>query len=444
MKYVEGARRLFLETGTRFPRELIWSMALIKHASASTNHSLGKLDDAAYRAISGASKEVMDGKHDERVTVDVFQTGSGTGINMNVNELIAEVASASSGLKIHANDHVNMGQSSNDVVPTAIRMGAVSLAARKLNPSINLSIRSLQALAESTSTVYKAGRTHLRDAMPVTLGQEFQAYADAFSHDRRLIQVALDYVKELPIGGTAVGTGINTDPLFGARVVAEVNRTTKLGFREASNRFRAMRLLSDLVALSSALRVTALDTHRLCQDLRLMFSGPLTGLGEVDIPTQAEVAGSSIMPGKTNPVTVEASLLACAQVVGLDQANQMAGTLGEFELSMGVPLIGYNVNLQVRLLSEALHKLSVNVIEGIVPDKKRLKRYAESSPSLITVLSPTIGYDRATAVGKKISQSYSIREALKELGYADAEVDRFLDLKKLVRPSGQVKARRKK
>ena len=176
--------------------------------------------------------------------------------------------------------------------------------------------------------------------MPVTLGQEFHAFADAFEHDKGLIKEVLDTSRELPIGGTAVGTGINTDRLFGKMVVAEVNRETRLSFREASDKFRAMRLLSDLVALSSVLRITALDLHRLCQDVRLMFSGPLTGLGEVDIPTQAEVAGSSIMPGKTNPVTVEASLLACSQIIGLDQANQMAGTLGEFELSMGVPLIG--------------------------------------------------------------------------------------------------------
>ena len=443
MKYVEGARKLFLETGTRFPRELVWSVALVKYASALTNHSLGKLDDKTFGAISSASKETMDGRYDNLVTVDVFQTGSGTGINMNVNEVIAEAASAASGLKVHANDHVNMGQSSNDVVPTAIRIAAVNLTSARLLPNINGMIRSLERLAERTSSVYKAGRTHLRDAMPVSLGQEFHAYADALSHDKRLIQEALNYARELPIGGTAVGTGVNTHPLFGKMVVAEVNRVTKMRFREASDKFRAMRLLSDLVALSSTLKVTALDTYRLCQDLRLMFSGPLTGLGEVDIPTQAEVAGSSIMPGKTNPVTVEASLLACSQILGLDQANQMAGTLGEFELSMGVPLMGYNVNLQLKLLSETLAKLSSNVIDGIVPDKKRLRRFAEMSPSLVTVLSPTIGYDKATAIGKRISQSFSIRDALKELGYSDPEIDRMLNLKKLVVPSASAKTGRK-
>jgi fumarate hydratase class II len=432
MKYVEAAEKLFLSTGTAFPREIIWSVALIKYASARSNHSLGKLDDKTFEAISVASRATMEGKYDERITVDVFQTGSGTGINMNVNEVIAEAASAAAGMKIHANDHVNVGQSSNDVVPTAIRIAAVSLAQKRLIPSLKRAINSLEDLADRTSSVYKAGRTHLRDAMPVTLGQEFHAYADAFKHDKSLIKDVLGYTCELPIGGTAVGTGINTDPLFGKMVVDEVNRETKLGFCEAADKFRAMRLLSDLVALSAVLRITALDLHRLCQDLRLMFSGPLTGLGEIDIPTQEEVAGSSIMPGKTNPVTVEASLLACSQIAGLDQANQMAGTLGEFELSMGVPLIGYNINLQLKLLSEALSKVSTMVIDGLVPNKKRLRRFAETSPSLITVLSPSIGYDKAAKIGKELSDKFSIRDALKELGYGDAEIDRLLNLKKLV------------
>lgn len=430
MKYVEGAEKLFLNTGTKFPREIIWSVSLVKYASARVNHSLKKLDDASFRAIEAAAREVMEGRHDDRVTVDVFQTGSGTGINMNVNELIAEIASSS--MKVHPNDHVNMGQSSNDVVPTAIRVAAVSLAHKRLLPSLGSAIKSLDQLADRNSRVHKAGRTHLRDALPVTLGQEFRAYADALTHDRKLIRAALAYTRELPIGGTAVGTGTNTHPQFGKLVVREMNSVTRLGLREAANRFRAMRLLSDMVALSSSLRVTALDLHRLCQDIRLMFSGPLTGLGEVDIPSQEEVAGSSIMPGKTNPVTVEATLLSCSQVIGLDLANQMAGTLGEFELSMGVPLIGYNVNLQIKLLSEALSKLSSLVLDSLVPDKGRLRAYAETSPSLITVISPVIGYDKAAKIGKKLSHGYSIRDALKELGYSEKEIDRMLDLKRLV------------
>lgn len=244
----------------------------------------------------------------------------------------------------------------------------------------------------------------------------------------------LTFVRELPIGGTAVGTGLNSDPDFGRRLVQELNSETGLDFASAKNKFRAMKLLSDMVALSSILGVTALDTYRLCQDIRLMFSGPITGLGEIDLPTQEEVAGSSIMPGKTNPVTVEAAMQVSSQVIGLDQANQMAGTLGEFELSMGVPIIGYNVASQINLLSECMDKLSSLVIDHVVPNTERVRKYAESSPSLITVLSPKIGYDRASQIGKKLAKGFSIREALHELGYKDAEIDGILDLKKLVRP----------
>jgi fumarate hydratase class II len=434
MKYVEGARKVFMDTGTSFPRRIIWSVAVVKNAAAKINLSLGNLDKDMGEAIITASSEVMQGTHDSRVVVDVFQTGSGTGINMNVNELIAERASQLLKKTVHPNDHVNMGQSSNDVVPSAVRIAAVSLVEERLKPSMARFISSLEGLANRTSEVYKPGRTHLRDALPVTMGQEFGAYADAFAHDRDLVDKTLTIVRELPIGGTAVGTGLNSEPEFGTRVVQELNSLTGLGFASAKNKFRAMKLLSDMVALSSILRVTALDTYRLCQDIRLMFSGPLTGIGEVDLPTQEEVAGSSIMPGKTNPVTVEAAMQVSSQVIGLDLANQTAGTLGEFELSMGVPIIGYNVTSQINLLSECMDKLSSLVIDQMVPNAERAKKYAESSPSLITVLSPKIGYDRASLIGKKLAQGFSIRDALRELGYKDAEIDGILDLKKLVRP----------
>ena len=267
------------------------------------------------------------------------------------------------------------------------------------------------------------------------MGQEFAAFADALDHDLKLLRNAMAYAKELPIGGTAVGTGMNTDPRFGATVIRGINSSTKLGFSEARNRFRAMRLLSDLVALSSVLSVTALDVYRLCQDIRLMFSGPFTGLGEIEIPTQEEVAGSSIMPGKTNPVTVEAAMLVSAQVMGLDRANQVAGMLGEFELSMGVPLVGYNVAKQIALLSEALRKLSAVVIDHVVPNSKRNRAYAETSPALITAISPAIGYDKAAKVGKKLARGLPIREALKQVGYSKREIDNLLDLRRLVNQS---------
>jgi fumarate hydratase, class II len=441
LRYVEGAKRVFMDTGTRFPRKIIWAVAMIKREAAEANSSLGTLDPKIASAISAASTEVMEGRHDSKVLVDVFQTGSGTGLNMNLNELIAERATellGKSGAKtpaVHPNDHVNMGQSSNDVGPSAIRIAAVALCNEELAPSIAKASRRLSALSKRTSTVYKAGRTHLRDALPVTMGQEFASYADALDHDLQLLQSVMTYAKELPIGGTAVGTGLNADPRFGVTVIRGINNSTKLGFSEAKSRFRAMRLLSDLVALSSILNVAALDVYRLCQDIRLMFSGPLTGLGEIEIPTQEEVAGSSIMPGKTNPVTVEAALLVSAQVMGLDRSNQVAGMLGEFELSMGVPLVGYNVTTQIALLSEALRKLSSVVLDHVVPNVKKNRAYAEASHALITAISPAIGYDKATKVGKKLARGLSIRDGLKQLGYSDREVDKILDLRRLVDPT---------
>ena len=440
MKYVEGAKKVFLDTGTRFPRKVIWSVALVKREAARANSSSGRLDPKIASAIVEASTEVMGGEHDSKVVVDVFQTGSGTGLNMNLNELIAERATellrkrGSRGVSVHPNDHVNMGQSSNDVGPSAIRIAAVALCDGELAPSMERASRSLSALSKRTSKVYKAGRTHLRDALPITMGQEFAAYADALDHDLQLLRNVMTYAKELPMGGTAVGTGVNASPKFGATVIRGVNESTQLGFSEARSRFRAMRLLSDLVALSAILNVTALDVYRLCQDIRLMFSGPLTGLGEIEIPTQEEVAGSSIMPGKTNPVTVEAAILVSAQVMGLDRANQVAGMLGEFELSMGVPLVGYNVTLQIALLSESLRKLSSVVLDHVVANVRKSRAYAETTPALITAIAPVIGHDKAAKVGKKLARGLSIRDGLKQLGYTDKEADKILDLRRLVNP----------
>ena len=434
MRYVEGAKKVFLNTGTSFPPKVVWSVALIKREAARANSSLGLLDPKTAAAIAKASEQMMGGKHDKPVSVDVFQTGSGTGRTWSSTSSSPRRPPSCLGKKVHPNDHVNMGQSSNDVVPSAIRIAAVALCAGELSPAMKKTSQSLVALSRKTSLVYKAGRTHLRDALPVTMGQEFGAYADAFDHDAELLKAVISYVKELPIGGTAVGTGLNADKRFAATVIRGINSSTKLGFSEAKNKFRAMRLLTDLVALSSVLNVIALDMYRLCQDIRLMFSGPVTGLAEIELPTQEEVAGSSIMPGKTNPVTVEAAMLASAQVMGLDRANQVAGMLGEFELSMGVPLIGYNVASQISLLSEALRKLSSAVLDHVVPNVKRSRHYAESSPALVTAISPKIGYDKAAKVGKKLARGLTVREGLKQLGYNDAEVDKILDLKSLVQP----------
>ncbi|MDA4119716.1 MAG: lyase family protein, partial [Thaumarchaeota archaeon] len=351
MKYVEGSKRVFLNTGTRFPREVIWAIGAIKFSAAKSNVQLGLLDREIGAAIQLKAKELMKGAHDQLVSVDVFQTGSGTGLNMNANELIAELASKELGKRVHPNDHVNMSQSSNDVGPTAIRVAAAYVVSRELLPSLEKISKSLNALSKKSATVYKSGRTHLRDALPVTMGQEFGAYADEFSRDAKLVGQTMEYMLELPIGGTAVGTGLNADPRFGGLVANEIAKIAKLNFTSAKNKFRATRLLTDMSSLSGTMRSVSIDMYRLCQDLRLMFSGPRTGIGEIDIPTQEEVAGSSIMPGKTNPVTIESALLASAEVVGLDGANAFTASLGEFELTMGVPLMGYNIVLQAKLLS---------------------------------------------------------------------------------------------
>ncbi len=434
MKYVEGSKRVFLDTGVRFPREMIWAVGAIKFSAAKSNVALGLLDKETGLAIQAKAKELMKGDHDSLVTVDVYQTGSGTGINMNANEILAELATAQLGKTVHPNDHVNMSQSSNDVGPSAVRIAAAYALKHELIPAVVSMSKGLAALARRTGTVYKSGRTHLRDALPVTMGQEFGAYADAFARDSEFLQKTAKLLLEIPIGGTAVGTGLNADPAFGSMVAKELAALSGLEFKTAGNRFRATRLLTDVLSVSGALRTTSIDLSRLCQDLRLMFSGPLTGLGEIDIPTQEEVAGSSIMPGKTNPVTLESALLACAEVVGLDGANAFAASLGEFELAMGVPLMGYNIVFQCRLLAEALRKVASLVVEHVVPNRRRMLAYAESSPALITVVSPKIGYDKASVLGKELAKGVAIRTALGRLGYSDAEVDRILNLKELVKP----------
>ncbi|MEM0044378.1 MAG: class II fumarate hydratase [Sulfolobales archaeon] len=432
MKYSEKAVEVYLSTGTRFPRRIIWAMGLIKYAAAKANTELGLLDREIGEAIMKASLELSEGRYDDLVVVDVFQTGSGTGLNMNVNEIIALKASELSGLKVHPNDHVNMGQSSNDVVPSAVRISALAEVRDVLIPSLERFIESLNTLASKTDDVVKPGRTHLRDALPVTMGQEFSAYSNAFTLDLDLLKRSLEIIREIPIGGTAVGTGLNAHPRLGQMIVEEINRVAGLNLVVASSRFRAMRLLTDLISLSGVMRVLALDLMRLCQDIRLMFSGPFTGIGEIDIPQ--EIPGSSIMPGKTNPVTVEASMLAAAQVIGLDHSNTMAGSLGEFELSMGIPLIGYNIVMQIRLLSEAFNKMRDHVISRIEPNRERARELAERSPALVTIISPVIGYDKASEIARAVSRGLSIREALKNLGYSDEEISRILDLRRLVRP----------
>ncbi|MEM1749034.1 MAG: lyase family protein, partial [Sulfolobales archaeon] len=299
LKYTEKAVKVFLETGTRFPRRVLWSMGLVKYSAARANMDLGLLKPSIGEAICKASLEFADGLYDSKVIVDVFQTGSATGLNMNVNEVIAMRASEICGCEVHPNDHVNMCQSTNDVVTSAIRVAAIADIRECLEPALNEFMQGLGELVSRTDHVIKPGRTHLRDALPITMGLEFKAFLDSFKHDLILVKNVEDYLKEIPLGGTAVGTGINSHPDFPKLAIEYLRRLSGIDLRLSEVRTRGMRLLSDLVALSGCLRVIALDLLRLCQDLRLMYSGPNTGINEIEIPQ--EVPGSSIMPGKENP-----------------------------------------------------------------------------------------------------------------------------------------------
>jgi fumarate hydratase class II len=320
-----------------------------------------------------------------------------------------------------------MGQSSNDVVPTAIRVAAHLEIESSLVPALNDFTKLLGDRAREYGDVVKPGRTHLRDALPVTLGQEFRAYVGMFSRDAEFLKSSLERIRDLPIGGTAVGTGLNAHPSFGDLVVEELRRLTGVQFRRGDS-FVGMRSLTDMYMVSSAMKAIALDLLRLCNDLRLMYSGPNTGLNEIDIPQ--EVPGSSIMPGKENPVIVEATMLAAVQVIGLDTAVSLAVNLGEFELSMGVPLTGYDVVLEAQLLSKALRQLGRYVIARLRPNVERMRELAERSTALITVISPLVGYDKAS----RLSKAGNIRDALRSLGLSEDEIRRILDLRRLTEP----------
>jgi fumarate hydratase class II len=418
---------LFSFSSFRFQRSIVKAMGMVKYAAARVNSQLGLLPSDVAEAIMKASWELVEGKLDEWVVVDVIQTGSGTGLNMNINEVIAKRASELLGRVVHPNDHVNMGQSSNDVVPTAIRVATYLEVESSLTPALTDFIRLLEDKAVEYGDLVKPGRTHLRDALPVTLGQEFKTYAGMFLRDTEFLKSALERICELPIGGTAVGTGLNTHPRFGELVVEELRRLTGLPFRRG-NSFVGMRSLTDVYMVSSAMKAIALDLIRLCNDLRLMYSGPNTGLNEIDIPQ--EIPGSSIMPGKENPVIVEASMLAAVQVIGLDTAVSLAVNLGEFELSMGIPLTGYDIILEVQLLSRALRQLGKYVIARVKPNKERMRELAESSTALITLISPLVGYDKASMLSKAVN----IRDALRGLGMSEDEINKILNLKRLTEP----------
>jgi fumarate hydratase class II len=432
MEYTRMSQSYFLETGTRFPRRIIWAMGCIKAAAARANMELGLLDRKRGEAIVRASRELAEGMHDGKVIVDVYQTGSGTGLNMNVNEVIAERASQLAGVEVHPNDHVNMSQSSNDVVPTAIRLAALAELRDGLLPELEKLASKLEELGEKYANIVKPGRTHLRDALPVTLGVELASYAPSLRMSLGLLAAVSRELGRVPLGGTAVGTGLNAHPGYPRLAVKRLSEESGLRLEVEGLKPRKMKLVTDLLALSSVARLVAVDVWRLSQDLRLMFSGPRTGLNEIDL--EVELPGSSMMPGKKNPVTLEAVMQASAQVMGIDSSVLHSSLLGEFELSMGLPLVGYNVVSQLQLLAEALRKLREQVLERIKPNRARMEELARSSLALVTVLSPVIGYERASKLAERLASGASLLDAAREVG-AEDEVRRLLEnVAELTRP----------
>ncbi|UUN28950.1 aspartate ammonia-lyase [Streptomyces sp. FIT100] len=426
-------------SGTRLERAHIEALARIKAAAAKVNAELGVLDEDVATAIQEAAAEVADGRWDEHFPVDVFQTGSGTSSNMNANEVLATLASERLGRPVHPNDHVNASQSSNDVFPSSIHIAATAAVTRDLIPSLEHLAAALQRKEAEFAGVVKSGRTHLMDATPVTLGQEFGGYAAQVRYGIERVRASLPRLAELPLGGTAVGTGINTPPGFSAAVIAEVAGTTGLPLTEARDHFEAQGARDGLVETSGQLRTIAVSLTKIANDLRWMASGPRTGLAEISLPDLQP--GSSIMPGKVNPVVPEAVLMVAAQVTGNDTTVAVAGAAGNFELNVMLPVMARNLLESVRLLAAASRLLADRTVDGITADAERAREYAESSPSVVTPLNKYIGYEEAAKVAKKsLAERRTIREVVLESGYVERgdltleQLDEALDVLRMTRP----------
>ncbi|MBC9734919.1 class II fumarate hydratase [Nocardioides marmotae] len=425
-------------SGTPIEPALIHAIGLVKAAAATTNGELGVLDAAHADAIVAAASEVAEGRHDAEFPVDVFQTGSGTSSNMNANEVIASLASRA-GTDVHPNDHVNASQSSNDTFPTAIHVAAALAVVDQLLPALDVLGSSLEAKAEEFGGLVKSGRTHLMDATPVMLGQEFSGYAATVRYAAERLESVLPRVRELPLGGTAVGTGINTPPGFAARVIDVLAERTGQPFTEARNHFEAQGTRDSLVELSGVLRTIAVGLTKICNDLRWMSSGPTTGLAEIHLPDLQP--GSSIMPGKVNPVLPEATLMVCAQVIGNDAAVGFAGASGSFELNVAMPVMARNVLESVRLLATSSTVLAQRCVDGITADADRMRQYAESSPSVVTPLNKHIGYESAAKVAKQaLADGATIRETVLRMGFVERgelteeQLDEALDVESMTHP----------
>jgi fumarate hydratase class II len=426
-------------SGITMPLPIVHALAQIKSAAARVNADLGALDPDLALSIARAADEVAGGRHDDQFPVDIFQTGSGTSTNMNVNEVVSRVAHLASGLTVHPNDHVNAGQSSNDTFPTAIRVAAVLSTRDLLVPALEHLARALRGRETAFAEVVKAGRTHLMDAVPVTLGQEFGGYARQVELGRERLIVAAQGAAELPLGGTATGTGLNAAPGFAPAVIARLSETTGSAFSEAGNHFEAQSTQDALVALSGAAKVLAVSLTKICNDLRWMGSGPRAGLGEIHLPDLQP--GSSIMPGKVNPVVPEAVLMVCAQVIGNDTTITTAGAAGNFELNVMLPVIGRNLLESLTFLAHSCRLLADRCIDGITADEQRCLELAQSSPAMVTSLNRYLGYEAAAAVVKQsMLERRSIRDVVIARGHLDsgdlteAQLDEALDALSMTRP----------
>jgi fumarate hydratase, class II len=405
-------------SGVRLERAHIAALAQIKAAAAKVNADLGVIDTELADAIAEAALEVAGGAWDDHFPVDVFQTGSGTSSNMNANEVIASLARERLGREVHPNDHVNASQSSNDVFPSSIHLAATGLVLGELIPALRRLADALGRKAVRFTAVVKSGRTHLMDATPVTLGQEFGGYAAAVRLGVERLEAVLPRLGELPLGGTAVGTGINTPPGFPGRVIAELSRATGLPLREARDHFEAQGGQDALVEASGALRTVAVSLNKIANDLRWMGSGPRAGLAEIRLPELQP--GSSIMPGKVNPVIPEAVCQVAAQVIGNDAAIAFGGAAGTFELNVMLPVLGRNLLESIRLLANVSRLLADRCVDGIEADVDRLREYAESSPSIVTPLARYLGYEEAAIVaGQSLRERRTIRQVVLDRGYVD-------------------------
>jgi len=417
----------------RMPPELIQALATIKQAGAKVNAQLGLLPPDKARAIAGAAQEVLDGQHAAEFPLSVWQTGSGTQTHMNLNEVLANRGSELLGgprgrqRLLHPNDDVNLGQSSNDVFPTAMHLAAAVAIATRLLPALDALHATLSRHAQAFAAIVKLGRTHLQDATPLTLGQEFSGYVAQLDLARSELENGLARLMPLAIGGTAVGTGINTHPEFGQRVAAELGHAQQLPFRSAGNKFAALATHDALVAAHGALKTLAVALMKIANDLRWLASGPRGGLGEIRLPENEP--GSSIMPGKVNPTQCEALTMLCCQVMGNDVAIGIGAASGHFELNVYKPLIAHNLLQSIRLLADGMHSFDVHCVRDIEPDHERIADLLGNSLMLVTALVPHIGYDRAAEIAKHAhARGCSLREAALALGHASAaDLERWLD-----------------